>query len=277
MKAAKPDVWMPFYVGDYLGDTMELTTEQHGAYLLLLLAAWKKGAYLTNNDEALASICKCDKKAWARVSFAVLPYFTETEDGTQIYQARQLEEYQAASKNNETQRVNGNKGGRPRKIKPNETQQKPMGFDLDNPTETPSHSPSELKNTVCDAGEADGDFEPPKPPPPPPPEQAENDVATWPPDFPDANKLGAYAGGAVPCSVAHMAALAAEVKAYHAGKTMTESQWYSKLMTSIRMYPEKNHEAPTARQHRSGGFAAGDAAGDQYLAERGGQPQPGFN
>lgn len=268
-KAAKPDVWMPFYVGDYLGDTMELTTEQHGAYLLLLLAAWKKGAYLPNNDESLASICKCDKKAWARVSYAVLPYFTETDDGAQIYQARQLDEYQLASKNNETQRVNGSKGGRPRKIKPSETQGKPMGFKSDNPNETPSQSPSELKNPVCDAGEPGPEFEPPP--------QAENDVATWPPDFPDANKLGAYAGGAVPCSEAHMTALAAEVKAYHAGKTMTESQWYSKLMTSIRKNPEKTHEAAPARQHRSGGFAAGDAAGDQYLAERGSQPQSGFN
>jgi uncharacterized protein YdaU (DUF1376 family) len=47
----KVDIFMPIYVGDLLADTLQLSTEQFGAYMLLLLHQWRKGHY--TEDEAL--------------------------------------------------------------------------------------------------------------------------------------------------------------------------------------------------------------------------------
>ena len=37
------NAYMPFYVGDYLGDTSHLSTIEHGAYMLLLMHYWCHG------------------------------------------------------------------------------------------------------------------------------------------------------------------------------------------------------------------------------------------
>lgn len=64
-KEAKPDTWMPLVIGDYLKDTTRLTTEQHGAYLLLIMNYWVEGPPQDDNDE-LAAITKMDAKTWRK-------------------------------------------------------------------------------------------------------------------------------------------------------------------------------------------------------------------
>lgn len=140
---SKPDTWMPLYIGDYMADTMHLNTEQHGAYLLLLLTAWNRGGRLPDDETQLALICRADKKAWGRIRDVVLPFFEKT-DGA-LVQRRLMAEYEKAVKNNTAQKANGLKGGRPKKTQTG-TEQKPTGFDSDTPpgkpTETPSPSPT---------------------------------------------------------------------------------------------------------------------------------------
>lgn len=128
---SKPDSWLPLYFGDYLSDTMHLTTEQHGAYLLLLMSAWSRGGSLPNDEGQLAAICRADKSIWKRIRAAVLAFFTV--EGDCLVQKRLTLEYQRALKMAEKQKANGAKGGRPKL-----TQTKPMGYFWDNPNESPT-------------------------------------------------------------------------------------------------------------------------------------------
>lgn len=74
-KAKKKDAWMPFYVGDYLRDTSRLTTEQHGAYVLLILDYWVNGP-LPDNDAALAPVVKMSASQWKRQRATIAAFFS---------------------------------------------------------------------------------------------------------------------------------------------------------------------------------------------------------
>lgn len=73
------DNWMPLWIGDYLADTMHLTTEQHGAYLLLIFHQWRQGE-IPDDDEVLAQIARLQPAAWKR-SRPVLARFFTIADG----------------------------------------------------------------------------------------------------------------------------------------------------------------------------------------------------
>lgn len=75
----KADTWMPVYVGEYLADTTNLNTEQHGAYWLMLMAAWKRGGALPNDDGQLASITKLSAGRWKAHRGVLVELFTEVD------------------------------------------------------------------------------------------------------------------------------------------------------------------------------------------------------
>ena len=77
---ARPDTWMPLYWGDYLKDTGRLTTEGHGAYLLLIADYWTNGEALPDDDDQLAAITRLPLARWRQVR-RVLEHFFEVSDG----------------------------------------------------------------------------------------------------------------------------------------------------------------------------------------------------
>lgn len=77
---AKTDAWMPLWIGAYLADTMRLTTIQHGAYLLLLMAYWRERSALPDDDNELRAITKTEKAEWKAMR-PVLAKFFKVEGG----------------------------------------------------------------------------------------------------------------------------------------------------------------------------------------------------
>lgn len=71
----KTKIWMPLYIADYLADTNRLSTEQHGAYLLLIMDYWRNGP-LPDDDAALAQIARLSLAAWKKQRSALARFFT---------------------------------------------------------------------------------------------------------------------------------------------------------------------------------------------------------
>ncbi|BCZ75893.1 hypothetical protein [Acetobacter phage phiAX1] len=86
-KRSKSDVWMPIYIGDYLADTMRLSTVQHGAYFLLMMEYWRQGPLPHDADE-LCAVARTDRKTWDKAIWPVLKRFFSLEEDGFLHQKR---------------------------------------------------------------------------------------------------------------------------------------------------------------------------------------------
>ena len=101
---AKVDIWMPLYVADYLSATSRLTTEQHGAYLLLLMDYWKNGPP-PDNDGVLAQITKLSPDGWSNARTMLQGYFQQ-QSGQWLHSRVEQE----LAKANHNKEVNSRRG-----------------------------------------------------------------------------------------------------------------------------------------------------------------------
>jgi uncharacterized protein YdaU (DUF1376 family) len=96
---AKVDIWMPLYIADYLADTSRLTTEQHGAYLLLLIDYWRNGP-LPDDDTVLAQITRMSSDAWKNARSTLQAFFKQ--ESSKWVHGRVEAELAKAKRNGET-------------------------------------------------------------------------------------------------------------------------------------------------------------------------------
>lgn len=154
MAGARSDTWMPLYVGDYLRDTMHLTTEQHGAYLLLIMAAWTGSGTLLDDDDFLASTAKLSKSVWKK-SRKVYEAFFEINNGVWTHK-RIGTELEKARRTTEAKSIAGRKGAAKRWP----SQPKSNGKGITEPcsshrqADTPSPSPKEVSTSSLRSDDA---------------------------------------------------------------------------------------------------------------------------
>lgn len=98
----------------YLGDTNHLTTIEHGAYLLLLMTAWRsKDCTLPNDDKMLARYTRMSTKQWGRVKPIIMEFFTI--EGDRVFQSRLTAEYTRVRQ--KSANLSNNAKGKPLRIK----------------------------------------------------------------------------------------------------------------------------------------------------------------
>jgi uncharacterized protein YdaU (DUF1376 family) len=143
--AHKTDVWMPIYIGDYLADTSHLTTEEHGAYLLLMFHYWRKGP-LPSDVRRLASIVGLSGDAWSNAWALLESFFTLGEDGL-LHHKRIDHELIEASGKRQKSTERAEKAARARwGNAPSNAQASPQALLDECPSPSPSPSPSQEKH-----------------------------------------------------------------------------------------------------------------------------------
>lgn len=127
--------FMPLYIADYRVDTTHLSTEQHGAYLLLIMAMWTAGGKLPADDNTLARIAGLSIKRWHHVGGPIMALFQRL--GDQISHKRVSRELQSVMKVAQVRSAAGKIGAAARKAVQNGARTDPRAslFDSAKPLE----------------------------------------------------------------------------------------------------------------------------------------------
>jgi len=104
--AKKPDIWMPWYIGDYMADTAHLSNAEHGSYMLMLAHAWMNNGILPLDDSRLCRLARMAPEEWEYSRETIMEFWTANERG---YVQNRLSKELAKAK---TQQEHSSKAGK---------------------------------------------------------------------------------------------------------------------------------------------------------------------
>jgi uncharacterized protein YdaU (DUF1376 family) len=106
--------YMQLWVADFLGDTLHLSAEEVGQYMLLLMAMWRQGGSLSDNTKTLERIAR------GPVSDGVMLMFSPCLATATISQKRLLAELERSRARQQHAREAGSKGGKAKALNHND-------------------------------------------------------------------------------------------------------------------------------------------------------------
>jgi len=134
---------MPMYWDAYIADTTHLTTEEHGAYLLLLGAMWRRNGWVPDDAKDLARILGLTVAKWKRTKER-LSGFLIFENG-HITQKKLLETWEITQEKIQVNARNGAKGGRAKANNPKDLDQANAKISLKRKATMPEPEPEPIK------------------------------------------------------------------------------------------------------------------------------------
>lgn len=127
--------FMQLYVSDFIGDTLHLSTEQIGAYMLLLMAMWNAGGKLPADEAKLARVTRMSVKKWKAIADDLLPFFEV--DGDEIRHNRLTKELRKSESKSQSRAAAGAVGGNAKALKDKDAR-------LANAMRSPQHLPDTI-------------------------------------------------------------------------------------------------------------------------------------
>jgi uncharacterized protein YdaU (DUF1376 family) len=106
---------MLLWTDAYLGDTTHLTTFEHGAYLLILMAMWRSGGELPDDDVRLARVAKTTLDRWRKIAPTIRDFLT-AQDGV-LTQKRLTHELSRCHQRSQNFSERGRAGGIAKSLK----------------------------------------------------------------------------------------------------------------------------------------------------------------
>ncbi len=109
---------LPFAPDAFISDTMHLTAEETGAYLMLLFCQWRNnGEPLKYDPHRLARMCRITPRRFPKI-WSEISCFFKHKDGV-IWQQRLLSDYHFVNQKILLNRRNGSTGGKAKSLKYN--------------------------------------------------------------------------------------------------------------------------------------------------------------
>lgn len=112
--------YMQLYIADYLADTMHLSTEEHGAYLLLMFNYWQTGRSIPKSR--LSKIARLSNDRWSSVEPSLKEFFND--NGTEWVHDRIERDLEMVRSSQRQKSDAGKASARARKVKKSTTEKR---------------------------------------------------------------------------------------------------------------------------------------------------------